>query len=276
MFRKILHSAIVRKFAIEAALSSPTHLPRNPLSEDVYIASFPKSGNTWARTLLAHALNEAAGSPVLVNWSTIQHIVPDIHCSRDLPERSTFHSKLLVPRILKSHCRGNKEYLRAIVIFRNPLDTLLSFHTYRQRSGRKESLSEFLRSQDGVANWVGYHNSWLSQRQDGQIVKYFDYESLKNNTESVLQTWAEFIGFRLEDSALAKAVEQSSAQLMKRSESAFSSDNLKQLNLRSFVGTDLSRKERYVEGPSQDDEDYVNEETDKTLRTLQDISTNVS
>ena len=54
-------------------------LAPNSLVDDVYLVSFPRSGNHWLRFLIANAIKVPFRIELDVNFYTIDGIIPNIH-----------------------------------------------------------------------------------------------------------------------------------------------------------------------------------------------------
>src|SRR5262250_812152 len=93
--------------------------------DDVFIVSYPKSGNTWTRFLIANLLYPEKHP----DFSNINLVIPDPEA---LSKRTL--AKLPRPRILKSHQYFDPRYLRIIYVVRDPRDVLLSqYHFHMKR-----------------------------------------------------------------------------------------------------------------------------------------------
>src|SRR5919109_3198459 len=78
---------------------------------DVFLVSYPRSGNTWLRFLLANALRPAEAA----TFATFGEVVPDIYdeTDRELRRRPS-------PRVLKSHEPFDRRYRRGAYPLRHP------------------------------------------------------------------------------------------------------------------------------------------------------------
>src|SRR5580704_4157963 len=93
--------------------------------DDVFILSFPKSGNTWTRFLIANLVYPETP----VDFSNINRLTPDPEA---LSKRGM--ARMPRPRIIKSHQYFDPRYKRVIYVVRDPRDVALSqFHFHRKR-----------------------------------------------------------------------------------------------------------------------------------------------
>jgi Sulfotransferase domain len=85
--------------------------------DDVFLISYPKSGNTWTRFLIANLLYPHKRP----DFANINELVPD-------PEvlSKRYLNRLPRPRILKSHQYFHPRYRKIICVVRDPRDVVLS------------------------------------------------------------------------------------------------------------------------------------------------------
>jgi hypothetical protein len=186
----------------------------------VWIASYPKSGNTWVRFLLHHYL---WGEPR--NSLELNARIPDLH--RPAGRIDTSGERLFV----KTHfaLTDSLPYLamtdRAIVVKRHPKDVLLSGANYaRLTSARAPDAEAYARAfiahggdpawaQMGFGTWAGHLESWTTAGRFPVLVT--SYEALKADPGAGLGAMLEFVGEPVDRARLARAVELSAFDRMR-------------------------------------------------------------
>jgi|ERR1035438_1025427 hypothetical protein len=187
-------------------------------SDDIYLVSYPKSGNTWTRFLLAN-LVYAEKNP---DFSNINALLPDIEemSKRDLERAQR-------PRILKSHQYFDPRYPKVIYVVRDPRDVVLSeYHFDIKRRAiaedfpRQEFVSRFVRGEVSHANgtWAENVATWLYTRRGDPRFLLVRYEDLQTQALVEMGKIARFIGISADQERLALAVKQSAADRMRELE----------------------------------------------------------
>src|ERR1700751_2437293 len=147
--------------------------------DDVFLTSYPRSGNTWARFLIGNLIYQ--DEPV--TFANIESRVPEIYFNSDHSLRS-----LPRPRILKSHECFEPLYPRVIYIVRDPRDVAVSFYHHNVKAGNVPDdcpmeafvwrfvAGEFDRK---WGSWYDNVLSWLSLRENHTTFLFLRYESMK-------------------------------------------------------------------------------------------------
>lgn len=183
-----------------------------------WLASYPKSGNTWLRFLLANII--AGGPPA--NSLAVSKLVHDIH-QPDIPFEPADPDQLFI----KTHFARTASHpllaktARAIHIVRHPRDVLLSALNYRRMEGVIENLTDAqyaetfishagdpLWARIGYGSWIQHAASWAAGSPFPVLT--IRYEDLKANAEKTLKSVLEFIGLEASDTDIVRAVEQCS------------------------------------------------------------------
>jgi hypothetical protein len=185
--------------------------------DDIFIVSFPKSGNTWTRFLIANLVYPEANP----DFSNINVIIPD-------PEALTKRrlNALSRPRIIKSHQYFDPRYNKVIYIVRDPRDVALSqYHFHRKRTLIEDNypvphfVERFVRGETcPYASWGGNVAGWLATRYGRPGFLLLRYEDMIADTDRELAKIADFLGLPADAQRLSNAVERSSADRIRQLE----------------------------------------------------------
>src|SRR5271170_5590334 len=85
--------------------------------DDTFLVSYPRSGNTWTRFLVANLLHPQEAA----TFANIERLVPDTEA-----QSSRYMRGIRSPRTIKSHSYFDPRYPRVIYIVRDPRDVVLS------------------------------------------------------------------------------------------------------------------------------------------------------
>jgi hypothetical protein len=196
----------------------------------VWIASYPKSGNTWVRFLLCNLLFGEVHSAAVLN-----RLVPDIH------EPGTELDPGAPGILVKTHfMRGpNLPLLErtsaAIYVVRDPADVLASnFHYQRRRVGGGEpttvALTQYFETfmqhrgeprwrELGMGSWDENVQSWLGEPH-AFPVQCIRYEDLASDPRRVCGMLAELLRPQSSAEEVERAVANSSFQRLREIEAA--------------------------------------------------------
>lgn len=187
-------------------------------SKDVFLVSYPKSGNTWLRFLLA---NLVKNHNELINFHNVHDYCPEW-------ERHTEIIKgLNPPRIIKSHQQYNKNFNKVIYLVRDGRDVYVSYYNYLISEGHiayEISFREFLETYHfPYGYWSDHINSWLNSKLSKTKDKFYliYYEDMLKNPLLILSKLADFIGLSTDTQNLKQAIENSSFETMQNIERKF-------------------------------------------------------
>ena len=151
---------------------------------DIFLVSYPKSGNTWLRFLIGNVIYDD------FNFGNMEELIPDIYV-----QSNKELLKLNKPRILKSHEYFDPRYSKVIYIVRDPRSVFLSYFEHKKKmkkididSTYDDYITSFLNGKfDGFGSWSENVNSWLSTRANTDRFLLVKYEDLKQDTEKQLK-----------------------------------------------------------------------------------------
>jgi Sulfotransferase domain len=179
--------------------------------DDTYLVSYPRSGNTWTRFLIANLLS-AEGA---VDFESIERAIPEIKLMPDRVLR-----RLPRPRILKSHEFLDPRYPKIIYIVRDPRAVAVSkFHwninwkLVPEDCPLSEYLDRFLQGEFG--SWPHHVIGWLATLGGTDRLLLLRYEDIFLEPAKELARVATFLGIAANPLKLAQAVERSTAERMR-------------------------------------------------------------
>lgn len=190
-------------------------------NDDVFLVSFPKSGNTWLAFMLANVLAIQAGRPGSVNFYTIQDYVPEYDADAFALRPDGIAG---YPRIIKSHRSCTPAFPKAILLVRDPRDVMVSYFHYLRglrRIPETAAVGELIRSaRHGVDAWVSHTEGWLERADAGRRVRVLRYEDLLANPPGELARLFELMGRPVGQAVLDEAVRRSGKETMRALEQA--------------------------------------------------------
>jgi hypothetical protein len=193
----------------------------NSKSEIVPLVSFPKSGNTWVRFLLANLFKK--DEDFKIDFKTINDISSTSY--------SEDHSKTIsllkedAPLFIKEHCNYYDmpyyDFSKAIYVYRNGFDTLLSYWHFRnaQSPNKYPNIESFSKHYwNGYGDWGEHIYSWLEDKNTKSSHKVFaiSYEELIENPVSTIEKCLKFLGYDIEKEKIEEAIELSNKDNMKQ------------------------------------------------------------
>jgi aryl sulfotransferase len=181
----------------------------------VWLASYPKSGNTFIRLLLhTYLFGESQDS------ETIGKSIPDLH--QLLAQNNTLDPDSDQQIIVKTHfCYSdNHPYkestIGCIYILRNPRDILLSNARYLGADSNQDELRKFATAfinnlgvahwrQMNMGSWPEHLASWLYSANNLPHI-FITYENLRTDTANTLKRVVSFLGMEPDDSRIEMTV----------------------------------------------------------------------
>ena len=181
--------------------------------DDIFLVSYPRSGNTWMRFLLAMIIKKSAD----VNFDNIEKYIPDLYRNGndDL-------MKIDRPRIIKSHEICNPGYPRVIYLVRDVRDVLVSCYHYTLKMGNNYSFDEYFNRHmmndnhpQKFGTWGMNVRSWLDSRNSIALIRY---EDLLARPENSIKTLLDKLSVEYDDSVIKLATSSCSFTNMREKE----------------------------------------------------------
>jgi Sulfotransferase domain len=188
--------------------------------QDVFFASFERSGNTWLRFVLMEILTKDNAGFLNVN-----HILPELGTHQGAKQVLANGG-----RFIKTHEQYRSEYKRAIYLMRDLRDVMLSnwardkemgFSQYFDNGkGMDGYIESFLKGKvTRFGSWQAHVDSWLNcpLSKSGNLL-VVRYEDLRRDTESGLMEMLAFLGIDGDRELIRRAVENNSLRAMREKE----------------------------------------------------------
>jgi Sulfotransferase domain len=188
-----------------------------PYPDDTFIVSYPKSGNTWTRFLIANLLQSEPPLTLL----DMERLVPAV----DAQTRKFFQA-MPRPRVIKDHGPFSPQYKNVIYIVRDPRDVAVSGYNFLLKGAIIEEgyplekfVPEFVSGmRSPVGSWGENVASWLATRGNCPRFLLLRYEDMLSEPVAELARVASFLGLQVPMDHLIKAVNLSSAENMRKLE----------------------------------------------------------
>jgi hypothetical protein len=212
---------------------------RGLTSSDVMLVSFPKSGSTWLRFMLAQVLTGEEA-----DFDSIRRLIPPIGSHRHAPQVLPGGRRLVrthEPLVPYQGARGEP----VIYLVRRGDDVLLSYADHvRRQGGNADDMRAFADqfiagTFDGYGAWHEHVLGALQHRADGMPFLLVRYEDLRTDTAAELDRVLEFVGGPRDADAITAAVALNSKEGMRAKEATST-----QLARTSVDGTPFVRPER--------------------------------
>jgi hypothetical protein len=185
--------------------------------DDIFVAGYPKSGNTWMQYLIAGLIFGIDAR--FAQDSLIQDLVPDVYYKR-------FYRRYLTPTCFKTHDLPQPKFRKVIYIFRDGRDVMVSLFHYLKAIGTYTEYSELVTTGKNLfpCRWHEHIESWLSNPYGAEMVT-ISYENLQRNTVGELQKICEFAGLEREQPVLEMLARQTTFEMMRAREEKLGVDN---------------------------------------------------
>jgi hypothetical protein len=195
---------------------------RDVTANDVFLASYPRSGNAWLRFMALEIVGVSSG------FDAVKDVIPYVGDHLDAP-----HLAPRDGRLLKTHEPYLPVYRRAIYLARDPRDVALSYFRYLQRIGRlrihpnddvaatfDRYVSAFVNGRvDGYGTWQQHVLSWRAAAEhDGADILTLRYEDMRRDPVDAVHQIAAWLPLTMTDGEAQGVAERCSYERMRDAE----------------------------------------------------------
>jgi hypothetical protein len=183
--------------------------------DDIFIISYPKSGNTWVRFLIGNYISKER-----INFTNAHLIIPDIHFN---PEQINKINTQV--RFIKSHLEYKPYFKKTIYIVRDGRDVAVSNYFYSRRTGSINKdysfhdflVNYFIPGKLDFGDWGQHVQSWLTKKERTNLL-IVKYEDILNNPQIALENMLAFCDLPIDIEKIEIAVGNSSFEEMLQDE----------------------------------------------------------
>lgn len=181
--------------------------------DDVFLVSYPRSGNTWLRFLISNLLHSDP-----TTFANIETRIPDVYHHPD--PALIQHPR---PRILKSHEYLVPRYPRVIYIARDPRDVAISYYHWLRKIDLlpvdcllSDYIPRFIAADfEPFGSWGDHLGGWIGARSDNPTFLLLRYEDLHSAPAKSLSRIADFLALPTTDALIDHAIQRSDASQMR-------------------------------------------------------------
>lgn len=187
--------------------------------DDTFVVSYPRSGNTWTRFLIANLLHPETN----VSFANIERLIPDTSSQSNRALKRTPR-----PRVIKTHQYFDHRYGRMIYIVRDPRDVALSYYDFQRKYRQiaddyplENYVDDFVCGKLISADWGTWEEnvaSWLYTRARSGNFLLLRYEDMIADTARELARIARHLGVEASPERLQTVIDRSSADRMREME----------------------------------------------------------
>ncbi len=177
---------------------------------DTFVASYPKSGNTWLRFIIANLMTD----DVEVTFRNIHDFVPE-------PEYAAYSlDAVRGSRMIKTHWPYFSVFPRFIYVVRDPRDVVVShyFFSVKHRWFRG-TMEQFVSARQRFGDWGTHVRGALDeQARRPSDVLLLRYEDMLDDPHGAVERVASFLDFRASRKRVERVVDLTSFATLKRNE----------------------------------------------------------
>lgn len=228
MIRKKIKQLIYKRFeigelinkSIKDSLKSQSFASIDDIREsDIFIAGFPKSGNTWMQGIVGGLLLDSTSE--LLTMKLINEIIPDVHVKK-------YYKRFFNSMVFKTHDLPKPEYKKVIHLVRDGRDVMVSYYNMGKNKSIEFpfSLKDMVIDGKGLypSKWNQHTKEWIKNPFNAEIM-LLKYEDLREFPLREMRRISEFIGLELSDTRLMAIYDNNGINNVRSRVAKFGMDN---------------------------------------------------
>ena len=186
----------------------------------VHLVSYPRSGNTWVRFLIANAQHP----DIEIGYRELEGLVPDMHQAQSFKERELTWS----PVVFKSHHMIHDDFEKVIYLYRDGRDVALSCYFFYQGEWNNPEwridpikmnftayLKKFVMGWNNFGGWSEHINFWVLRKIPSMKTLFVRYEDLIADPYMGLMKMLKFLEINCTYEQVCEAVHKSAYSKLK-------------------------------------------------------------
>lgn len=194
---------------IENFIAENTLLPINEIWDgDIFIAGYPKSGNTWLQTIISGILYGI--NTTYLSDKLSQEIIPDVHARK-------YYKRFGAINFFKTHHLPKPEYKNVIHLVRDGRDSMVSYFYMNKILGKNYTLKDMIVDGNGLfpSKWHTHTKAWLENPYNANIIT-IRYEDLHFQPIKALKEICRFTNLERSDQILSEIITGSTIENMRK------------------------------------------------------------
>jgi hypothetical protein len=173
--------------------------------KDVFLVSYPRSGNTWVRFMLLQARPDFQED----DFHHIEEIIPDMHGAKPWFRCGRAN-------IVKSHLTYWQPFRRVVYLVRDGRAATFSNWKYQRDEGKHRlSFTEYLSETRWPSTWNEHVSAWAVAPETKLVIRY---EEIAANHRAPLGDLCKLLGWPVSPALIDRIVENSSKEKMRAME----------------------------------------------------------
>jgi hypothetical protein len=177
---------------------------------DVFIASYPKSGVTWLQFMSGFMMYGL--DPSIAPGSLVNLLFPDVH-------QNKYYIRTQLPTLFKSHSLPTPTMKKVVHLVRDGRDVMASYYAFLERAGKKILLKDMIVKDIGLfpTNWAKHCEAWENNPYRANILS-ISYEEMLTSPEVTLSKYCSFVGIEIQPETIQKAISLASFSNLQKNE----------------------------------------------------------